>query len=183
MDSRGGSGSARTSPGTPAGSAARNGGPRSEQRAERCWFTGLSGSGKSTLAAAVELKLVKGGRAAYRLDGDNLRSGLNADLDFTRVRARGEHPARRRGRVLVRRRRGRRARRADQPVPPVSDNARQRARVRGSAVRRGPHGRPGRGVCDAGSEGSLRQGEDGSHRVIHGGRRSVRATGSSGARD
>jgi len=47
------------------------------------WFTGLSGSGKSTLAAAVELELVTNGRAAYRLDGDNLRSGLNADLDFT----------------------------------------------------------------------------------------------------
>jgi adenylyl-sulfate kinase len=49
------------------------------------WFTGLSGSGKSTLAAAVELKLVTEGRPAYRLDGDNLRSGLNADLDFSRA--------------------------------------------------------------------------------------------------
>ncbi len=49
------------------------------------WFTGLSGSGKSTLAAAVELKLVSEGRYAYRLDGDNLRSGLNADLDFSRA--------------------------------------------------------------------------------------------------
>jgi adenylyl-sulfate kinase len=48
------------------------------------WFTGLSGSGKSTLAAAVELKLVTDGRAAYRLDGDNLRSGLNSDLGFNR---------------------------------------------------------------------------------------------------
>lgn len=48
------------------------------------WFTGLSGSGKSTLAAAVELELVRSGRAAYRLDGDNLRTGLNSDLDFTR---------------------------------------------------------------------------------------------------
>ena len=49
------------------------------------WFTGLSGSGKSTLAAAVELKLVSEGRPAYRLDGDNLRSGLNSDLDFSRA--------------------------------------------------------------------------------------------------
>ena len=49
------------------------------------WFTGLSGSGKSTLAAAVEERLVSSGRAAYRLDGDNLRSGLNADLDFSRA--------------------------------------------------------------------------------------------------
>ncbi|MFZ0666564.1 MAG: adenylyl-sulfate kinase [Acidimicrobiales bacterium] len=48
------------------------------------WFTGLSGSGKSTLAAAVEAELVNSRRSAYRLDGDNLRTGLNADLDFTR---------------------------------------------------------------------------------------------------
>ncbi|MGO8871362.1 MAG: adenylyl-sulfate kinase [Acidimicrobiales bacterium] len=48
------------------------------------WLTGLSGSGKSTLAAAVEHRLVLGGRGAYRLDGDNLRSGLNGDLGFSR---------------------------------------------------------------------------------------------------
>lgn len=47
------------------------------------WFTGLSGSGKSTLAAAVEERLVAGGRPAYRLDGDNIRSGLNVDLGFS----------------------------------------------------------------------------------------------------
>jgi adenylyl-sulfate kinase len=49
------------------------------------WFTGLSGAGKSTLASAVEHRLVTSGRAAYRLDGDNLRSGLNADLGFNRT--------------------------------------------------------------------------------------------------
>lgn len=48
------------------------------------WFTGLSGSGKSTLAAAVEQQLVSEGRGAYRLDGDNLRTGLNGDLGFSR---------------------------------------------------------------------------------------------------
>jgi adenylyl-sulfate kinase len=48
------------------------------------WFTGLSGSGKSTLAAAVEQHLVLAGRPAYRLDGDNLRTGLNGDLGFSR---------------------------------------------------------------------------------------------------
>jgi adenylyl-sulfate kinase len=48
------------------------------------WFTGLSGSGKSTVAAAVEHHLVARGRNAYRLDGDNLRTGLNADLGFSR---------------------------------------------------------------------------------------------------
>ncbi len=42
------------------------------------WFTGLSGSGKSTLAAALELALVRSGHAAYVLDGDNVRFGLNA---------------------------------------------------------------------------------------------------------
>ena len=52
-------------------------------RGATVWFTGLSGSGKSTLAAAVEEHLVANGRAAYRLDGDNVRSGLNGDLDFT----------------------------------------------------------------------------------------------------
>ena len=48
------------------------------------WFTGLSGSGKSTVATAVERHLVSTGRAAYRLDGDNLRTGINADLGFSK---------------------------------------------------------------------------------------------------
>jgi bifunctional enzyme CysN/CysC len=47
------------------------------------WFTGLSGSGKSTVAVEVERRLIAAGRAAYLLDGDNLRHGLNADLGFT----------------------------------------------------------------------------------------------------
>jgi adenylylsulfate kinase len=42
------------------------------------WFTGLSGSGKSTLAVAVEQALVQRGHAAFVLDGDNVRFGLNA---------------------------------------------------------------------------------------------------------
>ena len=46
------------------------------------WLTGLSGSGKSTIACEVERRLIAGGRAAYVLDGDNLRHGLNADLGF-----------------------------------------------------------------------------------------------------
>jgi bifunctional enzyme CysN/CysC len=48
------------------------------------WLTGLSGSGKSTLACELEQRLVRAGRPAYRLDGDNLRTGLNGDLGFTR---------------------------------------------------------------------------------------------------
>jgi bifunctional enzyme CysN/CysC len=47
------------------------------------WLTGLSGSGKSTVAVEVEQKLVAAGRAAYLLDGDNLRHGLNVDLGFS----------------------------------------------------------------------------------------------------
>ena len=47
------------------------------------WFTGLSGSGKSTIAVEVEKELYRRGRASYRLDGDNLRFGLNKDLGFT----------------------------------------------------------------------------------------------------
>ena len=51
--------------------------------ARTVWFTGLSGSGKSTLAAAVERRLVDQGVAAYVLDGDNVRHGLNRDLGFS----------------------------------------------------------------------------------------------------
>lgn len=47
------------------------------------WLTGLSGSGKSTVAAGVEAELIRLGKAAYTLDGDNIRHGLNADLGFT----------------------------------------------------------------------------------------------------
>ena len=46
------------------------------------WMTGLSGSGKSTLAYLAEEMLIASGRAAYVLDGDNLRHGLNSDLGF-----------------------------------------------------------------------------------------------------
>lgn len=47
------------------------------------WFTGLSGSGKSTLAFALERALIDRGAAAYVLDGDNVRFGLNRDLGFS----------------------------------------------------------------------------------------------------
>jgi len=46
------------------------------------WMTGLSGAGKSTLAMGLERALAAQGYAAYVLDGDNLRHGLNADLGF-----------------------------------------------------------------------------------------------------
>ncbi len=54
------------------------------QRGLTFWFTGLSGSGKSTIAAAFERYLFDEGFLPYRLDGDNLRVGLNADLGFSR---------------------------------------------------------------------------------------------------
>jgi adenylyl-sulfate kinase len=53
------------------------------QRAGTVWFTGLSGSGKSTVAVEVERRLAGQGRLCYRLDGDNLRHGLNGDLGFS----------------------------------------------------------------------------------------------------
>jgi adenylyl-sulfate kinase len=53
------------------------------QRGATIWFTGLPASGKSTIAAAVEAQLVRGGRPAYRLDGDNIRHGVCGDLGFT----------------------------------------------------------------------------------------------------
>lgn len=52
-------------------------------RAATLWFTGLSGSGKSTLANAVESALTDAGVAAFVLDGDNVRFGLNRDLGFS----------------------------------------------------------------------------------------------------
>ncbi|KAF3925060.1 hypothetical protein AA313_de0207053 [Arthrobotrys entomopaga] len=47
------------------------------------WLTGLSASGKSTIATALEQHLLHNGLAAYRLDGDNIRFGLNKDLGFS----------------------------------------------------------------------------------------------------
>ena len=47
------------------------------------WMTGLSGAGKSTLANALEEKLNSLGKHTYILDGDNVRTGLNSDLDFS----------------------------------------------------------------------------------------------------
>jgi bifunctional enzyme CysN/CysC len=49
------------------------------------WLTGLSGSGKSSVAVAVERRLVADRRAAYLLDGDNIRHGLNGDLGFSEL--------------------------------------------------------------------------------------------------
>jgi adenylylsulfate kinase len=55
------------------------------QRGVTLWLTGLSGAGKSTIAVLLERMLLDRGRLAYRLDGDNVRHGLNKNLGF------GEH--------------------------------------------------------------------------------------------
>ncbi|MBL7923364.1 MAG: adenylyl-sulfate kinase [Bacteroidia bacterium] len=54
-----------------------------KQKALVLWFTGLSGSGKSTLADRVEQELFEQGYKTYLLDGDNIRHGLNSNIDFT----------------------------------------------------------------------------------------------------
>ena len=53
------------------------------QRGATVWLTGLSGSGKSSVAVAAEKALVENGHAAYVLDGDNIRHGLNKNLGFS----------------------------------------------------------------------------------------------------
>ena len=53
------------------------------QKGVTIWFTGLSGSGKSTVAVAVEKALHKLGKLSYRLDGDNIRLGINKNLGFS----------------------------------------------------------------------------------------------------
>lgn len=47
------------------------------------WFTGLSGSGKSTLANLLEQELHSLKLSTFVLDGDNIRLGLNKDLNFS----------------------------------------------------------------------------------------------------
>ena len=54
------------------------------QKGATLWMTGCSGAGKTTIATALEEKLVQEyGKHVYRLDGDNLRTGLNRDLTFS----------------------------------------------------------------------------------------------------
>ncbi|KAF2880879.1 hypothetical protein ILUMI_25295 [Ignelater luminosus] len=48
------------------------------------WFTGLSGAGKTTLSFELEAFLVTNGIPAYGLDGDNVRTGLNKNLGFSK---------------------------------------------------------------------------------------------------
>lgn len=57
--------------------------PRSSHAGATVWFTGLPAAGKSTLALRLERVLADRGVAVCRLDSDELRSGLNADLQFS----------------------------------------------------------------------------------------------------
>ena len=52
-------------------------------RGATLWFTGLSGSGKSTVAVELEGMLTEAGVLTYRLDGDNVRLGINKNLGFS----------------------------------------------------------------------------------------------------
>jgi adenylyl-sulfate kinase len=53
------------------------------QQPATVWLTGLSGAGKSTIAYELEQRLVARGQAAFVMDGDNVRHGLNRDLGFS----------------------------------------------------------------------------------------------------
>ena len=53
------------------------------QKGATLWFTGLSASGKSTIAVALEAVLYEQGKLCYRLDGDNIRFGINKNLGFS----------------------------------------------------------------------------------------------------
>jgi adenylylsulfate kinase len=69
-----------------------------KQTGATVWFTGLSGSGKSTIAVALEQVLIQRGHAAYVLDGDNIRFGLNAGPKILmETRSYGEEQAKRFG--------------------------------------------------------------------------------------
>ncbi|MFN2261522.1 MAG: adenylyl-sulfate kinase [Psychroflexus sp.] len=58
---------------------------RNEHPSFVLWFTGLSGSGKSTIANKVEQALFEKQLQTYTLDGDNIRSGINKGLGFTKA--------------------------------------------------------------------------------------------------
>lgn len=53
------------------------------QKGATIWLTGLSGSGKSTVSVALEQMMFRKGYLIYRLDGDNIRFGLNCNLGFS----------------------------------------------------------------------------------------------------
>ena len=151
--------------------------------AKTIWLTGLPGSGKSTLAGAVERALVRAGRPAYRLDGDNLRHGICSGLGFSdadrdeNVRRAGEiaHLFADAGVIAI-----------VALVSPYADG-RQRARslheARRAGLRRGLPGHAGERVRAARSEAPVRARPRGRGERADGRRRAVRAPGGARARD
>lgn len=69
------------------------------QRPLVVWLTGMSGAGKSTLARLLDKDLRAGGLHTFILDGDDLRRGLNNDLDFSDA---GRHESIRRAAEVAR---------------------------------------------------------------------------------
>ncbi|MGD9873737.1 MAG: sulfate adenylyltransferase subunit CysN [Kiritimatiellia bacterium] len=60
------------------------------QKPATIWITGLVGAGKTDVAYALERKLFDLGGTAVVLDGENVRMGLSAELDFS-PEGRAEH--------------------------------------------------------------------------------------------
>ena len=56
---------------------------RNRHKSAVIWFTGLSGYGKSTVSVELEKALFEQQVQTYRLDGDNIRHGLNNNLGFS----------------------------------------------------------------------------------------------------
>ncbi len=54
-----------------------------QQNAKVIWMTGLSGAGKTTIAKRVERHLHSQGILNQLLDGDNIRVGINSNLNFS----------------------------------------------------------------------------------------------------
>jgi bifunctional enzyme CysN/CysC len=62
-------------------------------RSHVVWLTGMPGAGKSTVARRLEWELFQRQIKTFVLDGENLRFGLSADLDFS-AGDRAEHARR-----------------------------------------------------------------------------------------
>jgi len=54
------------------------------QKAISVWLIGLSGAGKTTIGISLEQLLLQKGFLTQILDGDNIRSGINQNLNFTK---------------------------------------------------------------------------------------------------
>jgi adenylylsulfate kinase len=56
---------------------------KNAQKGAIVWLTGFSGAGKTTLGMGLTRKLYESNFLVYMLDGDQVRQGLNSDLDFS----------------------------------------------------------------------------------------------------